>query len=60
MSRELEFLLGVIVALLLLIWIELWRVNARLRKQFPTSQEKDQDWAIQDPMGHWKEHKSDK
>ncbi len=52
-------LLLVIAVLLLLIWLRLGSISARLRERFPTAKEEDYDWAQKDPMGHSEAHKRD-
>jgi hypothetical protein len=66
-SRTAIKLVIAVVALLFLILIELWgvsiklrRIDARMRKRFPTEKESDSDFAVRDPMGHWSAHKDDK
>jgi hypothetical protein len=57
---RIESLLYIAVVLLSLIVLQLWGISRRLRKQFPTPKEQDQDWAVEDPTGHWEAHKKDK
>lgn len=58
--NSVTLLLCVIAVLLLLIWLRLGNISARLRERFPTAQEQDYDWSQSDPMGHWQAHKNDK
>jgi hypothetical protein len=55
-----EFWLIVIAVLLLMIFLRLGDIAKRLRERFPTEKERDYDWAMRDPHGHWDAHKNDK
>jgi hypothetical protein len=53
-------LLLIMIALLLLVCVsQLVRINSRLKKNFPTAEEKDDKWALEDPMGYWEAHKDE-
>jgi len=56
---NIEVLLAIIAALLLLIVWELQKVNRRLKDRFPTEKEQDFAWSQTDPHGHWEAHKDD-
>jgi hypothetical protein len=51
-----ELLLTIIAILLLLILWVLFRIDRRLKAQFPTDKEQDYDWSQKDPVGHWEAH----
>jgi hypothetical protein len=55
-----QFLLGAVAFLLLLILLELGGIRRRLKERFPTEKEQDSKWAREDPAGHWEAHKNDK
>jgi hypothetical protein len=54
-----ETLLLIIAILLLLVLFTLLGTSKRLKEQFPTEEERDQQWAKEDPLGHYEAHKKD-
>ena len=57
---RLEYLLLWIIGLLVLIFWKIAKINQRLKRQFPTEDEEDLEWAKADPLGHYEAHRKDK
>ena len=53
-------LLLIIVCVLVVIFWELIKINARLKDRFPTEKEQDRQRAMGDPAGHSEAHQKDK
>jgi hypothetical protein len=57
--KDLESLLIMVVALLVLILWKLHSISARLKERFPTEKEQDYEWSQKDPAGHSEAHRKD-
>ncbi len=57
---NIETLLGMIAVLLFLVLWKLHNIDSRLKERFPTEEERDHRFAMEDPHGHWEAHKDDR
>ena len=59
MSTTDSLLMTIAVLLFVGVW-KLWNIDERLKDRFPTDEERDHRFAMEDPHGHWEAHKNDK
>jgi hypothetical protein len=52
----LEVSFGILIVLVLIFW-ELDSIRIRFKKNFPTAKERDRQWAMDNPDGHYEAHK---